>query len=281
MEAIQIGVFSASLHPKDPDQLFERLQQLQLNMIQLALIDPAWRKLDVVDRIEELLDERGIEVQAAFFGFAGEDYSSIPAIRETGGFAMNFEKRFKAIEDMIEIADRLGIEAIGGHAGFIPEDRGDPMYDTMLERVGQVADAMDEYGIQLLLETGQESPDGLVEMLEELGRFNIGINLDPANLLLYGAGDPVEAVRKLGQHIVSVHAKDAIASPGPDVWGRETLLGDGEVPYPRFLAALQEVGFGGALIIECEMGGDPIHDVARGRDRLKGWLAELESRRGR
>jgi sugar phosphate isomerase/epimerase len=275
MKLFEIGVFSASLHPSTPDELIERMNRLHLRVMQLALIDSAWRKGDTIERLEELLDEHDIEIQAGFFGFSGEDYSSIPNIRDTGGFAVEFEKRMKVLRDVIEIADRLGIAAIGGHAGFIPEDRDDPMYDTMIERVGEVADAMDEVGMQLLLETGQETPENLLQVIEDLDRFNVGINLDPANLLLYGAGDPVEAVRVLGTHILSVHAKDAMASPKADVWGRETLLGEGEVPYPRFLAALKEAGFTGPLIIECEMGGRPEDDVKHARDMLTGWLAKL------
>ena len=275
MEPMTIGVFSNSLHPSTPDELFERLAQLDLTVIQLGFIAPAWRSPAVVDRVGELLESTGVEVQASFFGFPGEDYSSIPRIRETGGFVAEFEERLKIVRQVIDYSVRLGIDAVGAHAGFIPEDRDDPLYSTMIARIGRVADEMNAAGLTLLLETGQETADGLLRVLADLHRGNVRINFDPANLLLYGVGEPVEAVRQLGPHVASVHAKDATPSGRRDVWGREMLLGEGAVNYPCFLRALKEAGFAGPLIIECEMGGEPIHDVGHARDRLRNWVPQI------
>jgi len=276
MEPMAIGVFTNSVHPSNPKELFERLAQFDLKVVQLAFIDPAWREPSVVDQIERLLESSGVEVQATFFGFPDEDYSSIPAIRETGGFVTDFEGRLAAVRQIIEISARLGIGAIGGHAGFIPEDRDDPMYATMIGRIGQVADEMKAAGLQLLLETGQETPEGLLQVLSDLGRDSVAVNFDPANMLLYGMAEPVEAVRKIGSHIASVHAKDGTASGERDVWGREMLLGEGAVDYPCFLRPLREVGFTGPLIIECEIpDSDPAQTIPHARDRLRTWLAQL------
>jgi len=275
MKPFEVGVFSNSLHPKSPDELFARLKQFALKVIQLGLIDPEWLKPAVVDQVERQLKSSGIEVQASFFGFPGEDYSSIPRIRETGGLACDFEARLAAVREVIKITRRLGIKAVGGHAGFVPEDPKDPQYAVMIKRIGQVADEMNAAGLRLLLETGQETPEGLLQVLKDLGRKNVGINFDPANILLYGVGEPIEAARKLGPHIASIHAKDATASGKKDVWGTEKLLGEGTVNYPKFLRALRKVGFAGPLIIECEIPGtDPIRNVTHAKDRLKPWLAE-------
>lgn len=275
MEPMAIGVFSNSLHPKTPDELFDRLAQLDLHVIQLGFIDPDWRDPAVVDRIEERLQSSGVEVQATFFGFPGEDYSSIPRIRETGGFVTEFDERLAIVRQVIDYTVRLGIRAVGAHAGFIPEDRNDPLYATMIGRVGQVADEMAAAGLTMLLETGQETAEGLLQVLGDLGRDNVRINFDPANILLYGVGEPVEAVKKLGSHVASVHAKDATPSGERDVWGREVLLGEGAVDYPCFLRALKDTGFAGPLIIECEMGGDPMHDVGHARDHLREWVPKI------
>lgn len=276
MGSMTVGVFSASLHPKNPDELFEQLKKVNLNTIQLGLIDPAFREPAAVDRIEELLEENGTNVVATFFGFEGEDYSSIARIRETGGFVCDYKDRLEVLGDIVRITKRLGVEAIGGHAGFIPEDPNDPMYITMIERLGYVADMLAREGLTLLLETGQETPEGLYEVMANLARDNVRINFDPANLILYGMSEPVEAVRRLGHLIYSVHAKDAKPSGEPDVWGSEQLLGNGTVDYPRFLRALKEEGFEGSLIIECEMGGDPLASVTHARDRLNEWLPQIE-----
>ena len=167
MEPMAVGVFSNSLHPANPEELFERLERLELKIIQLAFIDPAWHEPGVVDQLEQLLKSSGVEVQATFFGFPDEDYSTIPRIRETGGFVTDFDERLAAVRRIIEISGRLGISAIGGHAGFIPEDRDDPQYATMIERIGRVADEMNTAGLRLLLETGQETPEGLLQVLSD------------------------------------------------------------------------------------------------------------------
>ena len=275
MKPMEIGVFSASLHPENPDDLFDRLKQVDLKVMQLALIDPAWREPAAVDRIAERLQSGSFEVAATFFGFEGEDYSSIPNIRETGGFVFDYQERLDVMKEIIAITERLGVKAIGGHAGFIPEERTHPLYTTMIERLRFVSNLMAEKDLTLLLETGQETPEGLLQVLGDLGQENIKINFDPANLLLYGVGQPVEAVKKLMPHVASVHAKDATASPGQDVWGEEKLLGEGAVDYPCFLRTLKELNFQGPLIIECEMGGDPLESVRHGRDRLREIMGSL------
>jgi sugar phosphate isomerase/epimerase len=276
MKPMEIGVFSASLHPANPEDLFKRLAQVDLRVIQLGLIDPAWLRPAVVDQLERLLKSSGIEVAASFFGFPDEDYSTIPRIRQTGGFVTDFEARLAVVREVIKISKRLRIPAVGAHAGFIPEDPDDPQYAVMIERIGNVADEMKAAGLRMLLETGQETPDGLLQVLADLGRDNVAVNFDPANILLYGVGEPIEAARKLGRHIASVHAKDATASGRQDVWGSEKLLGEGAVNYPVFLRTLREAGFSGPLIIECEIPGvEPIRSVSHARDRLRACLAEM------
>jgi len=276
MKPMAVGVFSHSLRPANPDELFRQLAQLDLKVIQLALIDPVWRKPSVTSQLERLLKSSDIEVQASFFGFPGEDYSSMPSIRETGGFAVDFQARLAIVREVIRLSRGLGITAVGGHAGFIPEDRRDPQWAVMMDRIERVADEMKDARLRLLLETGQETPDGLLQVLNDLGRDNVAVNFDPANILLYGVGDPIEAARKLAPHIASVHAKDAVLSGKRDVWGTEKLLGEGAVGYPRLLRTLREVGFTGPLIIECEMGGDPLHNVGHARDRLRTLLGQME-----
>ncbi|MBM3335953.1 sugar phosphate isomerase/epimerase [Candidatus Sumerlaeota bacterium] len=276
MEPMAVGVFTHSLRPSNPDELFELLQRLGLKVIQLSLIDPAWREPAIVNWLERLLGSSGVEAQTSFFGFPDEDYSTIARIRQTGGFVVDFEQRLAVVRDIIKISKRLGIKAVAGHAGFVPEDREDPQYALMIQRIGTVADEANAEGLELLLETGQETAEGLLQVLSDLGRRNVRINFDPANILLYGVGKPVEAARKLGPHIASVHAKDATASGRRDEWGIEKLLGEGAVNYPRLLETLRDGGFRGPLAIECEIPNvDAVKAVTHARDRLRYWLSQL------
>src|SRR5205814_6836534 len=116
-------------------------------------------------------------------------------------------------------------------------------YATMLERVGEIAASLEPLGVALGMETGQETAPELLQFLNDLRSRNVFVNFDPANMVLYGAGDPIEAIRILGRHIRHVHVKDATASEQPGtVWGAEVPFGTGEVDVSDFVAALHAVG---------------------------------------
>jgi len=120
----------------------------------------------------------------------------------------------------------------------------------------------------LLMETGQETAGCLRELLEELRHPALGVNFDPANMILYDKGDPVAAVRTLGPWIRHVHIKDAVRTKQPGTWGAEVPWGDGEVGTTAFLDALKEVGFAGVLAIEREAGNNRLGDIQLAADRL-------------
>jgi sugar phosphate isomerase/epimerase len=171
-----------------------------------------------------------------------------------------------------DLTARLGVGMFTVHVGFIPEEPGDPKYAVMLERVGRVADALGEKGIMLTLETGQETAETLARFLGDLKRDNVRINFDPGNMILYGVGEPVEALGLLRPHVAHVHVKDATWSKQPGTeWGTEVLAGDGDADIPRVISKLRAGGYAGPLIIERE-----VHR-AGGIDALKESVRFLES----
>jgi sugar phosphate isomerase/epimerase len=207
--------------------------------------------------------------------FGGEDYSTIERISATGGFAPAepFADRLARCRDHAAAMASLGIRHVTTHAGFIPEP-GNPAYAEVLERVRRAVDALHEPGLEVGLETGQESAGVLRRVLDDLGRDFVGVNFDPANMILYGTGDPVEAARALGSRVTLVHAKDARWSDRPgETWGAEVPLGTGEVDFAGMLAALDDAGYAGPLIVEREGGGDRPGDLAAGRAFLESLLA--------
>ena len=120
----------------------------------------------------------------------------------------------------------------------------------------------------LLLETGQESAKDLRHFLETLDHPSVGVNFDPANMILYDKGDPIEAVRVLSPWIRHLHVKDAIRTKQPGTWGAEVPWGDGQVGVERFLDVLDEVGFDGAMAIEREAGDNRFGDIKLAIERL-------------
>ena len=96
----------------------------------------------------------------------------------------------------------------------------------------------------------------ILRFIEEVGLDNLGINLDPANLLMYGKGNPIDALHVFGKHVRAIHAKDGMPPTNGRELGPEVKVGTGFVRYPQFLPALLDCGFEGDLTIEREISGE-------------------------
>lgn len=258
-----IGVCSWSLKPASMGELVAAMDELQLDHLQLNLmpllkLDPAQRQAEV-----DQLNAAEIAITAGMIGFAGENYSTIASIKVTGGLVPS--DQWQARHDLAieggKIAKQFGIDAVSFHLGFIPPGS-DPSYPTLITRTREIASAYADLGVDVLFETGQERANDLLMFLNDLNARNVGVNFDPANMILYGSGDPVEAVATLGRHIRHVHIKDAIASETPGVeWGKEVPFGEGDVDHTGFLRALQDANYTGPLVIEREAGPNRLADV--------------------
>ncbi len=258
-----IAVCSWSLRPQGMADLVGKVKELGLQHVQLALPDLLF--LDDKQKHQELghLRGSGIKFTGGMLGFKGEDYSSIDAIRRTGGFVPDAEwpLRQRLAAQAAKLAAELGMRHVMAHVGFVPP-AGDPNYTAIVARIRAIASVFADSGIALNMETGQEPAEELLEFLHELNAPNVHINFDPANMILYGAGDPIPAVRLLGKHIRHVHVKDATASTRPGVeWGEEVPFGTGQVSPSAFLTALKQIGYSGPLAIEREAGEDRMGDV--------------------
>ena len=250
-----IGVCSWSLKPTSAEDLVAVMNELSLDHLQLSL--SSLLNMDEATR-QSALDVYGasdIAFTAGMIGFAGENYASIATIRKTGGLvpADLWPARRDHALAAGALAKRIGINSITFHLGFIPPGN-DATYASLIERTREIARAWAADDIDLLLETGQERSSDLLLFLNDLNAKNVGVNFDPANMILYGAGDPVEAVSMLGRHIRHVHVKDAIASARPGVeWGKEVPFGEGEVEATAFFRALIDAEYDGPLVVECEI----------------------------
>lgn len=262
------AVCSWSLRAAGPAELAERLRAVGLMRVQLAL-DPLRRSEAWADA-PRLLAEAGVEVVSGMFGCAGEDYSTLESIRRTGGLAPDatWEENWRNIRANAELAGRMGVALVTFHAGFVSEDAASKEYAKLLDRIGRVADAFAAAGCAIALETGQEDAATLRALLDTLGRGEVGVNFDPANMILYGKGDPVAAVATLGPFIRQVHVKDAVPTATPGTWGREVAAGRGAVDWPAFFAALAQAGFGGDFCIEREAREERTGDIIQARELI-------------
>jgi sugar phosphate isomerase/epimerase len=214
----------------------------------------------------EKCDDAGIRVTAVFGGFDGESYADIATTARTVGLVPE-STRAARLQEMKEIADFakvLGCDTVALHIGFVPPDRGSTNYRSLLDTTRNLLDHLAKNSQQLNLETGQESADHLLEFIHDVARDNLYINFDPANMILYGTGDPIDALKKVGKYVRSVHCKDgkwAAPEARGKQWGSEVPLGEGDVGMETYLRTLHQLGYHGPLTIERE--------IAHDRDRQK------------
>ncbi len=274
LRAENLAVCSWSIGPTDPADLIAMLGQLELGAVQLSLSavvsDPTWADAG------ERLAAAGVKIVAGMFGCKGEDYSTLERIRLTGGVVPDetWDDNWRHIQQVVASATSLGVSPVTFHAGFLPESADDPAYAKLIARMGQIADAFAAAGIDLAFETGQETAETLKGFLDDLAKGNVGVNFDPANMILYGKGDPVEAVKILSGYLKSVHIKDAVGAETPGEWGTEVVVGTGAVDWPGFFEALAAGGFCGPLAIEREGGDQRVADVLAAKQLVLGILAE-------
>ncbi len=262
----RLAVCSWSLQPEGPEQLVASLQAIGLNRVQLAL-DPFHTTPEAWRLTTEMFALNGIEIVSGMFGTIGEDYTTLETIKLTGGLVPDehWEQNWKNIQTVVSIARRYRLKLVTFHAGFLPHEESDPNFQKLMDRVAQVADLFATAGIDLGFETGQETADTLATFLTKLNRPNVGVNFDPANMILYGKGDPIAALRTLGPWLKQCHIKDATRTKTPGTWGAEVPAGTGEVDWPTFFRTLKELAFTGNLCIEREAGDQRVMDITTAR----------------
>ena len=208
---------------------------------------------------------------ATMISFPQEDYSTLDTIRKTGGVVPDdcWPRNREIAAAAAELSGTLGAPYMLFHAGFLDESN-PAAYAAYVERVSFVRDACAKAGVQLILESGQETAEDLARFLRDVP--GLYVNFDPANMILYGKGRPMEALETLVPWIRKIHVKDADATAVPGTWGTERPWGEGQVGVAAFIDALNGLGFTGNLTIEREGGDDRVGDIARAAARLKDGL---------
>jgi len=269
----RLGVCSWSLQPRSEQDLARLARQTGVACVQLGL-KPLLAGQWSVPALQQALADAGQALVSGMLSMAREDYSSLASIALTGGLRPDAtwkENRRTAAEAAV-LARRLGLSLVSFHAGFLPHEPGRER-DKLLERLRQVADLFAEQGVAVALETGQETAETLEQVLVALDRPHVGVNFDPANMLLYGMGEPLDALQRLLPSVRQVHIKDACRTSVPGTWGREVPVGSGEVDWRGFLELLSRCRPVPDLLIEREDGARRVADVTRAREHIEHCLA--------
>lgn len=268
----RVGVM-ARLHPEgDP---FWEVRAFGLSVCQLVGWEPELWTARRARRVREESAAAGVRATAFWAGWPGPKVWDFLQGPQTLGIvpARWRAERVAVLKDAGRFAREAGLPAVITHLGFLPEHPSDPLFAEVVEAVREIALALEDLGLEFWFETGQETPVAMLRLMREVGTGNLGVNLDPANLVLYGKANPVDALDVLGGLVRNVHAKDGLYPTDPMKLGREVKVGEGKVRFPELLRRLGETGFGGEFIIEREISGEEQgRDIAETVRYLSGLL---------
>ena len=239
------------------DEALRRVAAFDLPTCQLTTDDPALYTHAMADQVRAAAEQHHVAVTTHWAHAPGRRVWNFYEGPLTLGLVPpeTRAERLAALQQAAAFAEWIGAPSLTGHMGFIPEDPNDPRYPGTVDALTRLAHTCADHGVELWFETGQETPTTLLRTFDDIGTANLGINLDPANLLLYGKANPLDAVDQFGTLIKGVHAKDGDYPTTGRALGHEQPLGQGRVNFPVLIAKLQALDYRGAVTIEREISG--------------------------
>ena len=254
------------------------VKELGVSTVHLHAPGAEYRTAEKIAEIKAQFAEALIEISVVFVGFPDDDYTTTDIVKQTVGLVPK-DRRDRRLAETLEIADfahGLGVDAIGMHLGFVPQDPADPDFSAIVDVTRKVCDHCLAQGQYFHLETGQETANELLTFINAVDRENLAVNFDPANMILYGAGDPLVALDMVGQHVRSVHCKDAAIERKPgQPWYEDAPLGQGDVNIKALLLRLRDLGYEGPLTIEREYSPDQDGDIKEALQLLEDLRQEI------
>ena len=256
----------------DPLVSLEKVTSFDMSTCQMSIPPEEWWSRERTELIRKKAREKEIKITSLICGFEDEDYQDIPTIKRTVGL-VNPATRGKRVLRVLSYSDfalELEVEIIQAHIGFIPENTSGSNYKELVLALQKIADYCKENDQSFTLETGQEKALVLSKFIEDVNRLNLGVNFDPANMLLYDADDPIEALDILGKYVIGVHCKDGKRPERKGELGKEYPLGEGDVGIEKFVDKLRKIGYTGHLTIEREISGEKqIRDILKAKELLQ------------
>ena len=245
--------------PLVPDaSAIDKVAAFGLGCAQVCSWNPALATPEIARALKRRCSDAAVRITAIWGGYGGPvewNFSRGPVTLGLVPPAYR-QMRVQQLKQWADFAAEAGAPAVITHCGFLPENMTDPEFESVAVAIKDVAEHCRKLGLGFWFETGQETPVALLRFIEEVGTGNLGINLDPANLLMYGKGNPIDALAVFGKYVRAIHAKDGVPPTDGRELGREVKVGTGFVRYPEFIPALLATGFSGDLTIEREISGE-------------------------
>ncbi len=269
---MKLGVCLMYTGNESVEARFIRTSEMGFRYIQFICWKPELFTKENAEYIIELCRKYDIAISAFWCGWTGPKKWNFTEGPTTLGLVAGKYRRTRIKELCLgaDFAEWLGVTDIVTHMGFIPENPSDKNFIPTCNAIKKVAEYMKEKGQNLLFESGQETPTAMLRCFETVNTGNLYVNLDTANLILYGKANPVDALDVIGTYVRNVHAKDGFYPTNGEKLGREVRLGDGKVDFPRFIARLKELGYDSHITIEREVGeGQARIDIAYAKEFLE------------
>lgn len=239
---------------------FRKCQELGINSCQLSIWDTSIFTSDEYTKtVKNAIDETGIKISSLWAGYSGPCEWNFTAGPDTIGLVPVAYRhiRLNELKSASDFAQKIGVSQIATHVGFIPENPNDPEFNGLVVALRNICSYMKSKGQYFLFETGQETPTTLLRTIQAVGADNMGINLDTANVILYGRGNPVDALDVFGKYVMDTHIKDGFFPTNGMYLGKECRAGDGKANIPAVVVKLiSEYGYEGPFTIEREISGD-------------------------
>ncbi len=253
------------------EQKLAQLAKMGFHACQLSCWNPSFYTQEKAEWVKSLLAKYDVHISTLWCGWTGPAVWNFYEGQTTLGLVPE-QYRAQREQDLIRGSDfgaLLGVSQIATHVGFLPEDPNSPTYAEVVQTLKRIAAHCKQNGQYFLFETGQETPTTLLRTIQDIGLDNLGVNLDPANLLLYGKANPVDALDTIGKYVRDIHAKDGCYPTDGRSLGKETVLGEGQVNFPALIARLKAMGYDGPITIEREIGGEQqITDILKAKRLL-------------
>lgn len=255
---MRVGVIVRMDPEKEPAAQFGEVREMGMESCQLVCWNRQLLTREWACRVLKTKEEQGITITAFWCGWEGPKVWDFYEGQETLGLvpsSFRFQ-RLSMLEEGADFAEKIGVRDLVTHVGYMPENPHDPNYLSVIACLRHLAQYCAGKGQRFLFETGQETPVTLRRAIEDIGTGNVGINLDPANLLMYGKANPVDALDVFGEYVMGIHGKDGCYPTNGRDLGAEMPLGQGRVNYPLFIRRLREIGYDGDITIEREIEGE-------------------------